>query len=125
MAHLGLPKVRTEGPRTARPVRPSQPRPGRSWAGRSFSLSYYGKRQQANAWRHGATPAPVVYFSLLDHTLRVCVADESDALPQDRTTAPTAESGRGLQLVSGLTHRWGVDPRKRGKTVWYELDRAA
>ncbi|MFD8756300.1 ATP-binding protein [Kitasatospora sp. NPDC059577] len=78
-----------------------------------------------NAWRHGGTPAPVVYFSLLGHTLRVCVADESDALPQERCSAPTAESGRGLQLVSGLTHWWGVDPQKRGKTVWYELDSAA
>ncbi|WP_051709355.1 ATP-binding protein [Streptomyces sp. NRRL S-350] len=78
-----------------------------------------------NAWRHGATPAPVVYFSLHDHTLRVCVADESDALPQPLVSAPTAECGRGLQLVEGLTHRWGVDPQKRGKTVWYELDSAA
>ncbi|ARF77943.1 hypothetical protein B6264_02495 [Kitasatospora aureofaciens] len=75
----------------------------------------------ANAWGHGRTPAPVVYFSLT-RTLRVCVADESDALPAPRTPSRLAESGRGLQLVEGLTHRWGVDPQKRGKTVWYELD---
>ncbi|MFH8385392.1 ATP-binding protein [Kitasatospora sp. NPDC018058] len=78
-----------------------------------------------NAWRHGDTTAPVVWFSLLHHTLRVTVSDESDALPHQRTPADFAETGRGLQLVEGLTHRWGVDPQKHGKTVWYELDFAS
>ncbi|CAM5378273.1 ATP-binding protein [Streptomyces viridifaciens] len=76
----------------------------------------------SNAWRHGATPAPVVWFSILDQTLRVTVSDESDALPQPRTSPGLTETGRGLQLVEGLTDRWGVDPQKRGKTTWYELD---
>lgn len=79
----------------------------------------------SNAWRHGDTPAPVVWFSLVDGTLRVAVFDESDAVPQLRTSSNLAENGRGLQLVDGLTHRWGVDPQKRGKTTWYELDAAA
>ncbi|MFD9692395.1 ATP-binding protein [Kitasatospora sp. NPDC059146] len=78
-----------------------------------------------NAWRHGGTPAPVVWFSLLGPTLHVSVADESDALPQPRTPTHLAETGRGLQLVEGLTHRWGVDPQKHGKTTWYELDAAS
>ncbi|MDY0810292.1 ATP-binding protein [Kitasatospora purpeofusca] len=39
--------------------------------------------------------------------------------------ADLAESGRGLQLVQGLTHRWGAEPQKRGKLVWFELDQAA
>ncbi|MGA5817667.1 ATP-binding protein [Kitasatospora sp. NPDC094028] len=78
-----------------------------------------------NAWRHGATPAPVVHFSLLTATLRVCVADENDALPAPRSPAGLAETGRGLQLIEGLTHRWGVDPQQRGKIVWFELDFAA
>ncbi|MBV6701730.1 ATP-binding protein [Kitasatospora aureofaciens] len=78
-----------------------------------------------NAWRHGATASPVVLYSLLGNTLRVSVSDESAALPEQRTPADLSESGRGLQLVEGLTHRWGVDPQKRGKSVWYELDSAA
>ncbi|MFJ8626405.1 ATP-binding protein [Kitasatospora sp. NPDC093550] len=78
-----------------------------------------------NAWRHAGTASPVVHFSLLHRTLRVCVSDGSDALPQERAPGLTAESGRGLRLVSGLTHRWGVDPQKHGKTVWYELDSVA
>ncbi|MGW2249532.1 ATP-binding protein [Kitasatospora sp. NPDC001660] len=78
-----------------------------------------------NAWRHGDTAAPVVFYSLFGGTLRVSVSDESSVLPEQRTPADLAESGRGLQLVSGLTHRWGVEPQKRGKNVWYELDSAA
>ncbi|MFH8379922.1 ATP-binding protein [Kitasatospora sp. NPDC018058] len=78
-----------------------------------------------NAWRHGDTTAPVVFFSILGHTLHVSVSDESDAIPHQRTPAGLAETGRGLQLVEGLTHRWGVDPQKRGKSVWYELDLAS
>ncbi|OKI08884.1 hypothetical protein AMK13_10965 [Streptomyces sp. CB02056] len=78
-----------------------------------------------NAWRHAGTASPVVYFSLDVDTLRVCVADESALLPQEKPLSLLAESGRGLQLVAGLTHRWGVDPQERGKTVWYELDSAA
>ncbi|MBV6698703.1 ATP-binding protein [Kitasatospora aureofaciens] len=74
-----------------------------------------------NAWRHGETASPVVVLLLLNGTLRVSVSDESPALPEQRTPADLAESGRGLQLVEGLTHRWGVDPQKRGKNVWFEL----
>ncbi|MFJ8474029.1 ATP-binding protein [Kitasatospora sp. NPDC094011] len=76
----------------------------------------------SNAWSHGETPAPVVWFSILDRTLHVSVSDECDALPQPRVSSSLAESGRGLQLIEGLTDRWGVDPQKRGKSVWYELD---
>ncbi|GAA3013360.1 ATP-binding protein [Kitasatospora sp. NPDC127116] len=78
-----------------------------------------------NAWRHAHTASPVVYFSLDDRTLRVCVADESTTLPHGKDLPLLAETGRSLRLVSGLTHRWGVDPQKRGKTVWYELDSVA
>ncbi|WP_051836366.1 ATP-binding protein [Streptomyces sp. NRRL WC-3742] len=78
-----------------------------------------------NAWRHGGTACPVVFFSLLGSTLRVTVSDESDVLPEQRTPGEFAESGRGLQLVEGLTHRWGVDPQQKGKLVWFELDSAA
>lgn len=80
-----------------------------------------------NAWRHGHTVAPVVFYTLSGKTLRVSVSDESPALPEQRTPADFAESGRGLQLVEGLTDRWGVEPQQRGKSVWFEcaLDSAA
>ncbi|WP_329488447.1 ATP-binding protein [Kitasatospora sp. NBC_01246] len=79
-----------------------------------------------NAWRHGGSPAPLVVVLLRDHTLRVSVADDNPHLPEPRTPAdPYALSGRGLHLVRSLTHRFGTDPRKHGKRVWFELDAAA
>ncbi|MFJ9694142.1 ATP-binding protein [Kitasatospora sp. NPDC101183] len=78
-----------------------------------------------NAWRHADTTAPVVLILFLDNTLRVNVSDRSSRLPDPRTPSPLAESGRGLQLVAALTDRWGVDPQKLGKTIWFELDGVA
>ncbi|MEE1785906.1 ATP-binding protein [Streptomyces sp. SP17BM10] len=78
-----------------------------------------------NAWRHGETTSPVVLIVFLRNTLRVTVADRSAAFPEPRTPSALSETGRGLQLVTGLTHRWGVDPQELGKTVWFELDGAA
>ncbi|WP_051831116.1 MULTISPECIES: ATP-binding protein [Streptomyces] len=78
-----------------------------------------------NAWRHGHTPAPIIQIISIDHTLRVSVADESPIPPSPGTPDLFAEAGRGLQLVSCLTHRWGVDAQERGKCVWFELQKDA
>ncbi|MFJ9843719.1 ATP-binding protein [Kitasatospora sp. NPDC101155] len=79
-----------------------------------------------NAWRHGGSPAPIVVIVVLDGVLRVSVSDASPALPIQRDGSdPYAVSGRGLHLVRSLTHRFGTDPRKSGKSVWFELDAAA
>ncbi|MER7581693.1 ATP-binding protein [Kitasatospora sp. NPDC097691] len=80
-----------------------------------------------NAWRHGGSPAPLVVVSLSTTRLRVSVCDDSPVLPgEPRTPAdPLSLSGRGLHLVRTLTHRFGADPRKRGKAVWFELEPAA
>ncbi|MFG3051057.1 ATP-binding protein [Kitasatospora sp. NPDC048239] len=80
-----------------------------------------------NAWRHGGSPAPTVVVVLLAaRTLRVSVADDSPVLPEPRRSADPYElSGRGLHLVRSLTHRFGANPRKNGKAVWFELDCAA
>lgn len=78
-----------------------------------------------NAWRHGATAAPVVLVVIANGTLRVTVADRSPFLPEQQKPNSFSESGRGLQLVAGLTHRWGAEPQKLGKRVWFELDGAA
>nr|BFD92805.1 hypothetical protein KitaXyl93_41650 [Kitasatospora sp. Xyl93] len=75
-----------------------------------------------NAWRHGATLSPVVTVVYSGNTLRVSVADRSSELPRCQKFDFQAESGRGLQLVEGLTHRWGAEPQKLGKRVWCELD---
>ncbi|MEE1823271.1 ATP-binding protein [Streptomyces sp. BE20] len=58
--------------------------------------------------------------------LRVSVSDGSPDLPEQRAYAdPYAVSGRGLHLVRSLTHRFGADPRRQGKSIWFELDSAA
>ncbi|MET8625448.1 ATP-binding protein [Kitasatospora sp. NPDC004669] len=75
-----------------------------------------------NAWRHAETTSPVVLILFLSSTLRVSVSDRSPKLPERCSPSALAESGRGLQLVEGLTHRWGVDPQKLGKTIWFELE---
>ncbi|MFE4514918.1 ATP-binding protein [Kitasatospora sp. NPDC056783] len=78
-----------------------------------------------NAWRHADTPAPLVGIISDNGNLRVSVTDESPVLPSTPPLSLLAESGRGLQLVAGLTHRWGVDPHDQAKSVWFELDGVA
>lgn len=57
--------------------------------------------------------------------VRVEVRDESCAPVERRSFSPEAATGRGLALVEALAARWGSDVRPEGKTVWFELDRAA
>ncbi|SDT78885.1 Anti-sigma regulatory factor (Ser/Thr protein kinase) [Streptomyces sp. TLI_053] len=79
-----------------------------------------------NAWKHGGSLAPLVVVVLLEGKLRVSVADGCPNLPEQRTAdGPYALSGRGLHLVRSLTDRFGADPRRSGKSVWFELDAAA
>ncbi|MGW4892002.1 ATP-binding protein [Kitasatospora sp. NPDC004240] len=80
-----------------------------------------------NAWKHGGSAAPTVVVVLIGgRTVRVCVSDDCPVLPEPRLSAdPYEVSGRGLHLVRSLTHRFGADPRKPGKRVWFELDSAA
>ncbi|MER5442019.1 ATP-binding protein [Streptomyces sp. NPDC002790] len=58
------------------------------------------------------------------------LVEVSDPLPDPpcaRTAAPDEEGGRGLQLVTEVSRRWGTRPGgersggKTGKTVWFEL----
>jgi hypothetical protein len=51
------------------------------------------------------------------------VADPSNLLPVPRQPDWLAESGRGLQVVASLSHRWGYcpAPQQRGKVVWATL----
>ncbi|MFE6056534.1 ATP-binding protein [Kitasatospora sp. NPDC056446] len=80
-----------------------------------------------NAWRHAGSPAPLVTLVLSPRCLRVSVCDDSPVLPGE-PHAPAdllSLSGRGLFLVRALTHRFGADPRKQGKVVWFELEAVA
>lgn len=53
--------------------------------------------------------------------LRVEVRDGNPRLPEMRRYARSASTGRGLRLVDELAERWGVEPGRDGKTVWFEV----
>lgn len=53
--------------------------------------------------------------------VRIEVTDTVDDLPHIRSPGELASSGRGLLLIELLADGWGVDPRGRGKTIWFEL----
>ncbi|MBG0815781.1 SpoIIE family protein phosphatase [Planomonospora sp. ID82291] len=71
-----------------------------------------------NAVRHGEGP---VGLRLLRGPSLVCeVADRSLAMPVMREATGTDDSGRGLQLINWVAHRWGTRPTPQGKIVWVE-----
>ncbi|WP_269855358.1 ATP-binding SpoIIE family protein phosphatase [Streptomyces sp. RPT161] len=53
--------------------------------------------------------------------LLVEVSDDDHNLPQLRRADEDDEDGRGLALVSNLSHRWGTSRQAVGKVVWFEL----
>jgi hypothetical protein len=82
-----------------------------------------------NALRHAlassptgpGTASPIRLALLHPGPCVLCaVADPSDALPVPREPDSLSESGRGLQVVASLSHRWGYcpAPNRGGKVVW-------
>ncbi|SED62277.1 Histidine kinase-like ATPase domain-containing protein [Streptomyces sp. 3213] len=57
------------------------------------------------------------------HSFRVLVHDEAPGLPAFRTSTPTDEDGRGIQLIAYGADAWGVCAHGpgRGKATWFEL----
>jgi hypothetical protein len=71
-----------------------------------------------NAIRY--TRGPVSLRLILERTLTCEVSDSSSALPRMRYAARDDESGRGLQIVSQMSQRWGARRTPAGKVVWCE-----
>jgi serine phosphatase RsbU (regulator of sigma subunit) len=71
-----------------------------------------------NAIRY--TRGPVSLRLILERTLTCEVSDSSSALPRIRDAARDDESGRGLQIVSQMSQRWGARRTATGKVVWCE-----
>jgi serine phosphatase RsbU (regulator of sigma subunit) len=63
---------------------------------------------------------PVTLRLICEDTLVCEVADSSPALPRLWDAAGDDERGRGLQIVSRLSHRWGSRRTPAGKIVWCE-----
>lgn len=55
--------------------------------------------------------------------MRISVFDENSRHPQPVAEDPDALDGRGLALVDALARSWGVEDRRLGKAVWFELAR--
>jgi len=53
--------------------------------------------------------------------IRVEVADGSRRAPVTAPVGAQEESGRGVRLMQQCASSWGVDVRRRGKTVWFEV----
>lgn len=53
--------------------------------------------------------------------IRVEVADGSPRRISRRRYSPESSTGRGVLLLEELASRWGVDPHREGKAVWFEL----
>ena len=63
-------------------------------------------------------------LDLDDHRLLVLVSDSGMVATLHQQHAdPTAQRGRGLDLVDAITDAWGSDRTSRGTTVWFELAR--
>ncbi|MEV6129466.1 SpoIIE family protein phosphatase [Streptomyces violaceusniger] len=70
----------------------------------------------ANAIRHGRGP---IGLRLLRSEELICeVTDGSLTTPRIRHASETDEGGRGLQLVSALSQRWGTRYTSTGKCIW-------
>jgi DNA-binding NarL/FixJ family response regulator len=56
-------------------------------------------------------------------TIRVEVSDRSPVLPIVRSPCLDSPNGRGMRIVDNAASRWGVQARRTGKCVWFELAR--
>ncbi|MET9793672.1 ATP-binding SpoIIE family protein phosphatase [Streptomyces canus] len=73
-----------------------------------------------NVIRHAEGP---IRLRLLNSRSLTCeVYDGSLSTPRIRHAAYTDEGGRGLQLVSALSRRWGARYLRDGKCIWTEQD---
>ena len=73
-----------------------------------------------NAVRHAKGP---LSLRLLRSRSLICeVYDGSLTTPRIRRAASTDEGGRGLQLVTALSQRWGTRYLHDGKSIWTEQD---
>ncbi|MEU0846183.1 SpoIIE family protein phosphatase [Streptomyces sp. NPDC005962] len=71
-----------------------------------------------NVVRHAKGP---IRLRLLRSRSLICeVSDGSPTTPRIRRASDTDEGGRGLQLVSALSHRWGTRFTPTGKCIWAE-----
>jgi anti-sigma regulatory factor (Ser/Thr protein kinase) len=75
-----------------------------------------------NAVRHAESNVKVS-IDLAGERVRLEVADLSEHLPVKAEIGAARDGGWGLHIVEHLCTRWGLEPRRGGKTVWCEVAR--
>lgn len=76
-----------------------------------------------NAVIHAPAEPPLgLELSVADGVLRVALTDSSPAPPRQRRPSGQDEGGRGIGILDSLASRWGVNPRRGGKALWFEID---
>ena len=73
-----------------------------------------------NAILHARSPMELRLVTF-DARVRVEVHDSSPIEPVLRIYEDEAMTGRGLALVESFSSRWGVEPDREGKAVWFEV----
>jgi serine/threonine-protein kinase RsbW len=73
-----------------------------------------------NAVLHAGTTVRIVVREV-GSALRFEVTDADPTVPVARNPGPTTPTGRGLLLIDRLATRWGIEPRRDGKTLWFEV----
>ena len=78
----------------------------------------------ANAALHGPARGLIrVRVGRTGLVVRVAVRDDSATVPVVRHPEPTANSGRGLELVDSLASVWGIEQHgDDGKSVWFSVE---
>ncbi|HZD66218.1 MAG TPA: ATP-binding protein [Acidimicrobiales bacterium] len=136
------------GPAGGEAFRPPAPQPPRSaevqlsptpasvGAARRFvtdALAGWGAAEQAevaalltselvtNALLHARSGTRLVLTLEDDQGLRVDVHDDSPRLPRRQRYRDLASTGRGVVLLDALADRWGAEPARDGKRVWFVL----
>src|SRR3954452_1159300 len=78
----------------------------------------------ANVVDHADGSSLTLELVLAGARLRIAAVDGSAVQPVIRALSHVAERGRGMQLIAGIAHRWGVEDHDGGKRVWFELSPA-
>ena len=74
-----------------------------------------------NAVLHAAPPVHL-HAQITEAIIRVEIHDGSASTsPALRKARATDHDGRGLAIIEALASRWGTEPTRGGKFVWFEL----
>jgi hypothetical protein len=56
-----------------------------------------------------------------DDWLRIAVVDGCSVQPVVHELAMDRPRGRGMRMIQAIADRWGAEPHRGGKRVWFEL----